>query len=624
MSFIFVPGAGSGSGPVIKNAAGTTLTPAWTLRGNAATAGFVTGFAQLDAAGNFVGTWIPRTGALAALQALAGTLGEIGSATNTPALVEFNGVAGQATTFYPYASTASVVVAGAGAVATVLPTGVDYVRLTLGAGITSYTGTLTAGVIDGQVVEVQLISTQAGMIAYTVSGAVLAGAGTPTLSASIPGANRPISARFQWSATAAAWSLIDQVTTPKPGTDTPTSLNVGINNNVSGLDALAIGYSIAITNAANATAAGANVVIKALNGTGVGTNATVTGDSGTALGSGASVSGARGFAVNQGSASADLAVALGPLTGVLGNGACGISTSGNTTIYGPSSFVLGGGNGNFFNFVYGFGSTALGGAGTGNQAQAFSYTATGGVFPGAVTFTMASVGTAPNNLEIGQEVVVQSNVFGYYMTGVISNVVGLVVTVAFTTGNTSVPPTGFPAVGTLAECMQGQQSTGIGGGAAPRNYGAVANAPFSIATVGDAQLEAIVLGIQTVGAAAGVMTTTGTAVNANKAFGNSNRFILEPGKGYAIELTLTAKQSGSANFARFTRQMACVNQAGVVTIAQAPLLIGADLTFGALTFVGNVAVAVNAAFQAVDFTVTGLAGLTINWVAELRCVGNAA
>ncbi len=62
------------------------------------------GPAVLDANGDLVGNIIPRTGLLADLQALAGTPGEIAYATDFPAIVTFNGVAGQAKTTFPTAS----------------------------------------------------------------------------------------------------------------------------------------------------------------------------------------------------------------------------------------------------------------------------------------------------------------------------------------------------------------------------------------------------------------------------------------------------------------------------------------------------------------------------------------
>lgn len=62
------------------------------------------GPAVLDANGDLVGNIIPRTGLLADLQALAGTPGEIAYATDFPAIVTFNGVAGQAKTTFPTAT----------------------------------------------------------------------------------------------------------------------------------------------------------------------------------------------------------------------------------------------------------------------------------------------------------------------------------------------------------------------------------------------------------------------------------------------------------------------------------------------------------------------------------------
>lgn len=62
------------------------------------------GVLGLNSAGDAVGNFIPRTGLLADLQALAGTQGEIASATDFPAIVEFTGTAGQAKTIFPTAT----------------------------------------------------------------------------------------------------------------------------------------------------------------------------------------------------------------------------------------------------------------------------------------------------------------------------------------------------------------------------------------------------------------------------------------------------------------------------------------------------------------------------------------
>ncbi len=113
----YVPGqcptqsAPSSSGPGVKNSAGTAGVGGDTLKGNAATSGTwgsgsgVLGFAQLDGSGNFTGNWITQTGTLSSLQALVGTAGGMAYATDTPALVMFNGstAAGAGGTILPLA-----------------------------------------------------------------------------------------------------------------------------------------------------------------------------------------------------------------------------------------------------------------------------------------------------------------------------------------------------------------------------------------------------------------------------------------------------------------------------------------------------------------------------------------
>lgn len=59
-----------------------------------------------DVNGNLIANVTMRTGTLASLLSLAGSLGEIGVATDKPAIVVFNGLAGQASAYYQGRSSA--------------------------------------------------------------------------------------------------------------------------------------------------------------------------------------------------------------------------------------------------------------------------------------------------------------------------------------------------------------------------------------------------------------------------------------------------------------------------------------------------------------------------------------
>ena len=181
--------AGGGSGASIyASSGGSALVSGDQLVGNVASTGTpgsgsaVVGFAVLDSNGNFVGNWIPRTGTLTSLEALAGTQGELASATDIPAIVQFTGTAGGAYTFLPFDTVQSGTFSGSGAISGTIPCTSQTVRVTLSGAQTSFTGTLQNGYLDGQTLTVQFISTPSALTSITVNGSVIATNSGPTRS----------------------------------------------------------------------------------------------------------------------------------------------------------------------------------------------------------------------------------------------------------------------------------------------------------------------------------------------------------------------------------------------------------------------------------------------------------
>jgi hypothetical protein len=557
-----------------------------------------------DASGNIVGDWIPRTGNLASLEALAATLGELASAIDTPAIVQFTGTAGGAVVFFPWTSSQSASFAGSGAVAGTIPCTSSIVRATIGAGVTSFTGTLQNGYVDGQPLTVQFISTPSVLTSITVNGSVLAtnSGSTYPFSNNIPTA--PIlSARFQWQASSTSWVLLE-LTTLRATSDAPESVNQGFSNAVTGSQAVGLGIGLTATG---------------VSATAVGVRANAAGDQSYAGGLSAKSYGFGSLSFNQGIAAGDQSLAVGAGTTVSAAVAMALNTQGNMGVYGPYGVCLGAGNGNFFNFLYGSASTSINGAGTGNQSQGFSFTTVGGTFPGAVTLAMSSIGTAPFVLETGVQVSAIAN-NNCYLPGTITNISGTTVTVAFTNSqNTSNPATAISPNSTLYENSSGQLGVGIGGTAAPLNLGEVAISEAQIASVGDTQFQSVTLGIQTTSNTANVvLTTTGTAVNSSKAFGNSNRLVLRPGQAIGGTLTVVAKQNGSANCGKWTYDVLAVNNGGAISVSSSlNKALGNGSTQWSTTWVATppITIAGNSAQQSLDVEVTGLSSTTINWVA---------
>jgi hypothetical protein len=87
-----------------RNSAGVVVgmtTPANSDADAAVAVAAALGF-SFDAQGNIVANIVPRTGTLASLLALDGGIGELSSATDFPAIVKHDGVAGEAVALMPF------------------------------------------------------------------------------------------------------------------------------------------------------------------------------------------------------------------------------------------------------------------------------------------------------------------------------------------------------------------------------------------------------------------------------------------------------------------------------------------------------------------------------------------
>ena len=597
-------GGGGPSGPAIKASNGTSLVAGDIVEAGAATSGtpgsgsYILGVAALDSAGNLVGNWIPRTGTLASLQALALAAGEIASATDVPAIVQGTGTAGVNFTTYPFGSATSFSVGGSGAITAALPITSDIVRLTIGAGITSFTGTLANGYIDGQELTVELVSSPVGMNTYVVGGITIS-------SIYIVTANRTpgtaLIAKFKWLSTSTAWALCEPgVYTQKSLTGSPSGLIWGTDS-VTKLGGVVFGHQ---------TTAGVGAASFGNGGSAAGDNSLIF-LTGTA-------SGAQSMASYGAGSYADQGLALQPGAAVYGfAGVC----VGQATVYAPyGGALLPAGNGPS---VFGFGSYSVGGASIGNVLQSFNYTSVNNAgFPGSVVFTGTSgwTGSGLTALEPGQFVTVP---LGYY-NGQVLYGWGTVTAVTATTctvnvsnpsGNANPAPTGCTATGVIYACSDGIQAGGFGLGALPHNFGEIAFSPSFFAAAGDAQYAIVKLGIQTTSATPAILTTNFAAVNTNKTPGNSNRLIVQPGQSLGGTLTITLKQNASGNSATFIYALLATNNGGTIGVATSLIkAIGLGTTQWTTTWTAAppFSIAGNNTYQSVDVTFTGLASTAIN------------
>ena len=594
-------GSGGSSGPTVKNAAGTTLSTSNTLQGGAATTGSTVGFAQLDASGNLVGTLIPRTGTLSSLQSLAGTSGELGSATNTPAVVQFTGTAPSGAvatdpTIYPYRSAVSYTIQGSGAVTdSAFPTVADIYRITAPSGVTSFTATLNAGSIDGQEVTLELMQTNVSFASLSVNGTVVA---TTTAQSNLPYSaaititstvHPPVRIVYKWNATAAAWALMNE------GLYGILPIaNVGAIN----INPTSYPYGISSATGSGAISIGASNTVSGINAAAIGLINAVGGQSSFAIGQGSNVSGGSSIAVS----------------------------SSSTALYGSSSVSIGG------NFVAGGQSVAIGQGNTGNVNDwvngpnyvISSASLSAGTYTATVS-TGAGIGSTAE-LEAGETITVliggvtTSPQYGT-VTGVTSSTV-----FTFTLQNYSGAVT---ANSIVINNSDGELSTAIGVGASTRNATDVAFGGNYFLQPGDEQYKFYFAGQTTSSTTPAVLTWDNGAANTKAVFGNSNRFITEVGKAYEVEEHIIVKVAGGNYAAEWTRKFMAVNQGGTLTCSSSPATTSANV-IGSDLYVGTqptgttgwqtlatvpFSISCNSTYKSIDTTVTGTASNTFQWFA---------
>jgi hypothetical protein len=542
-----------------------------------------------DASGNIVGDWIPRTGNLASLEALAGTQGELASAIDTPAIVQLTGTAGGAYTFLPFDTVQSDTFSGSGAIAGTIPCTSQTVRVTLGGAMTSFTGTLQNGYLDGQTLTVQFISTPAsGLTSITVNGveiAELTGTVTGYVSVGIPGTAGPFEAKFIWSSSSTSWSLyylgyiqtglqsapgavnLPPASAVGGGASANEAVQVGFNNTVYGSQNVAVGYlNSLVGSVGNQYALGTSNTIY-LAGIAVGRN-------NVCYGSNAS-----------------------PATAIGVNGKAG----------GGSSLSLAGG------------TTGVAGL---NGLQAI----TGLSLVSGTTYLVSLASTA--GIENGQLLAVQLGGPGGWV--IHATVASLIANTSFriiiAAGDQAQATLRVPAWLTNNATTFANVSSGIYGVATGRysvvlNQGGEAVSSAAFANYGDQQSERIRLSGITTAASAVTLGADANAANSHVTPGLSNRYIPNTGQAGGVTLRIVGQdQAVGGGMVVFTRQMAFQNAAGTLSITQSPVLVGTDLATGTLssiTFTGNVSVSANATYESIDIAITGLASTTIHWLATL-------
>ena len=128
---------------------------------------------SIDASGNLVGNFVPRTGSLSSLLALDGGVGEISSATDLPAVVRHAGVAGEAFALMPFGAVRVVNIAATaynfGAITIKPDVRVHVINPT---GVGSGTVSISAGYFIGQPLRVLMLTGGGGgtLTGLTVTG----------------------------------------------------------------------------------------------------------------------------------------------------------------------------------------------------------------------------------------------------------------------------------------------------------------------------------------------------------------------------------------------------------------------------------------------------------------------
>ena len=137
----------------------------------------------LDGSGNIQANVVPRTGLFTTLNILAGSQGELASATDVPAIIQFSGIAGGAIPFHSFGSTYTQTFVHADSGIKTIPSWARraYIVLDTAAGDIAITLNIAAGIYFGQRLEVstRIGATVGGTITLTNGANLLTG--LPTL-----------------------------------------------------------------------------------------------------------------------------------------------------------------------------------------------------------------------------------------------------------------------------------------------------------------------------------------------------------------------------------------------------------------------------------------------------------
>ena len=137
----------------------------------------------LDGSGNIQANVVPRTGLFTTLNILAGSQGELASATDVPAIIQLSGIAGGAIPFHSFGSTYTQTFVHADSGIKTIPSWARraYIVLDTAAGDIAITLNIAAGIYFGQRLEVStsIAATVGGIITLTNGANLLTG--LPTL-----------------------------------------------------------------------------------------------------------------------------------------------------------------------------------------------------------------------------------------------------------------------------------------------------------------------------------------------------------------------------------------------------------------------------------------------------------
>ena len=137
----------------------------------------------LDGSGNIQANVVPRTGLFTTLNILAGSQGELASATDVPAIIQLSGIAGGAIPFHSIGSTYTQTFVHADSGIKTIPSWARraYIVLDTAAGDIAITLNIAAGIYFGQRLEVStsIAATVGGIITLTNGANLLTG--LPTL-----------------------------------------------------------------------------------------------------------------------------------------------------------------------------------------------------------------------------------------------------------------------------------------------------------------------------------------------------------------------------------------------------------------------------------------------------------